>query len=296
MDVDLRKLRYFVAVAECSGFRRAAELLHISQPALTRQIRSLEDEMKAELFTRSVRGTELTEAGRQLLEDAQPLLNSANMLRDRVRQAATRIPHLTVGFGQGIAIASFVRDFSERHRTVEVDLTSVEREDQAELILSERVDLCFARKPIDPYGLVIVSLFEEARVVAMPSDNPLSNLDYLEIKDLLGFHLLQDPTDVPELTHRDLSRTRHPFPSEDARRYSAGTMLETIEHVAARHGIAILPASIASSYARPDVTYCRVNGLEPSVVVVAYARDHATRDVLAMVDVAVQNTLALAAA
>lgn len=130
----------------------------------------------------------------------------------------------------------------------------------------------------------------------MPSDNPLSSLEYLEIKDLRGFHLLQDPTGVPELTNRDVSSTRHPFSPESARRYSTGTMLETIEHVAARHGIAILPASIASLYARPDVTYCRVNGLEPSVVVVAYARDHATRDVLAMVDVAVQHTLALAAA
>ena len=71
MDLDLRKLRYFVAVAEHLNFGRAAEDLHIAQPVLSRQIRALEQELKAGLFVRGPRGTELTAAGQVLLEDAR---------------------------------------------------------------------------------------------------------------------------------------------------------------------------------------------------------------------------------
>ncbi|HWO59558.1 MAG TPA: LysR family transcriptional regulator, partial [Umezawaea sp.] len=78
MDLDLRKLRYFLAVAEGLHFGRAAEELHIAQPALSRQIRALEHDLDAQLFTRDRHGVELTEAGRQLLADTGPLLASAN--------------------------------------------------------------------------------------------------------------------------------------------------------------------------------------------------------------------------
>lgn len=87
-DVDLRKLRYFVAVAGELHFGRAAEVLHIAQPVLSRQIRALEDELKAQLFVRDKRATELTPAGQQLLADAEPLLASAEALRRRVARAA----------------------------------------------------------------------------------------------------------------------------------------------------------------------------------------------------------------
>src|ERR1700728_641932 len=89
-DVDLRKLRYFVAVAEQLHFGGAAADLHIAQPVLSRQIRALEDELKAQLFVRDRRATELTPAGRQLLADAGALLASADALRRPGTRAAPR--------------------------------------------------------------------------------------------------------------------------------------------------------------------------------------------------------------
>lgn len=88
MDLDLRKLRYFVAVASQLHFGRAADDLHIAQPVLSRQIRALEHDLGASLFMRDSHGVTLTEAGKQLLADAGPLLASAHAARRRVAVAA----------------------------------------------------------------------------------------------------------------------------------------------------------------------------------------------------------------
>jgi DNA-binding transcriptional LysR family regulator len=88
LDLDLRKLRYFVAVADRLHFGRAADELHIAQPVLSRQIRALERDLGASLFTRDRHGVELTDAGRQLLADAGPLLASTHAVRRRVSAAA----------------------------------------------------------------------------------------------------------------------------------------------------------------------------------------------------------------
>src|SRR6476469_2525646 len=88
MDLDLRKLRYFVAVASQLHFGRAAGDLHIAQPVLSRQIRALEHDLGASWFTRDSNGVTLTQAGKQLLADAGPLLASAHAARRRVAVAA----------------------------------------------------------------------------------------------------------------------------------------------------------------------------------------------------------------
>src|SRR5882762_5772309 len=103
-DLDMRKLRYFVAVAEELNFGRAAERLHIAQPVLSRQIRALEKELHAQLFVRDSSGTQLTPAGVQLLEDASLLLAGADAARRRVAQAARAISTFTVGFMPGLTV------------------------------------------------------------------------------------------------------------------------------------------------------------------------------------------------
>jgi hypothetical protein len=98
VDLDLRKVRYFVVLAEELNYRRAAERLHVAQPVLTRQIRSLERDLTAQLFERGRAGTRLTDAGRQLLTDAQGLLADAQATRRRVARLGGTIRTFTIGF------------------------------------------------------------------------------------------------------------------------------------------------------------------------------------------------------
>ncbi|MER6352317.1 LysR family transcriptional regulator, partial [Streptomyces sp. NPDC001634] len=114
MDLDLRKVRYFTAVAEQLHFGRAAESLHIAQPVLSRQIRALEKDLDATLFERDSHGVTLTAAGRQLLDDARNLLAAADATRRRVRRAARGPRRLVVGFRAGGGVAPGPRGVGAR--------------------------------------------------------------------------------------------------------------------------------------------------------------------------------------
>ena len=148
-DVDLRKLRYFVAVAEQLHFGRAAEALHIAQPVLSRQIRALEDELKAQLFVRDKRATELTPAGRQLLADAGPLLASADALRRRGVRAARGPGSFTIGFMPGLIVTEAVRALAGRHPQLTVNVLRTGWDDQTEVLRDGRADVSYIRLPAD---------------------------------------------------------------------------------------------------------------------------------------------------
>src|SRR5689334_2451372 len=157
-DVDLRKLRYFEAVARHLHFGRAAAELHIAQPALSRQIRALENELHAELFARDRRGTELTDAGRQLLAEAVPLLQAAEALRRRVALAARGRDRFVVAFMPGLIVTDAVRQLVAAHPGLTVDVLRTSWLDQAEVLLDGRADVGYLRLPVDQRGLTMVPL------------------------------------------------------------------------------------------------------------------------------------------
>ena len=173
MDLDLRKLRYFVAVADRLHFGRAADELHIAQPVLSRQIRALEQDLGASLFTRDSHGVALTDAGRQLLDDAGPLLASTHAVRRRVTVAARGSQRLMVGFRAGIAVTPAVRLFADRHPDVLVDVQRIEWDDQAAMLLDGRIDVGYVRLPIDEAGLRVTPLYTEPRVAVLPVGPPI---------------------------------------------------------------------------------------------------------------------------
>ncbi|GAB3147693.1 LysR substrate-binding domain-containing protein [Microbispora hainanensis] len=267
MDVDLRKLRYFVAVAERLHFGRAAEALHIAQPVLSRQIRALESELKVQLFARDRRATELTRAGEQLLADARPLLASAEALRRRVSRAARGADTFTVGFMPGLIVTPAVRALRERHPGLTVEVVRTTWDDQADAIRDGRVDIGYVRLPIDQRGLRVRPLMDEPRVAVLPAGHRLAGKDAIGIADLADEHLLQNPDAVPEW--RDVAtELRGSAPRRPAPVFHA--VEEKLEHIAAGHGIVVLPLSVVTFYTRPDVTYVPVADIPPNQVCLAW--------------------------
>ncbi|GAB2721099.1 LysR family transcriptional regulator [Kitasatospora kifunensis] len=273
MDVDLRKLRYFVAVAEELHFGRAAERLHIAQPVLSRQIRALETELRAQLFRRDRRSTELTAAGRQLLEDAPPLLAASQAARRRVGLAGQEQARFTIGFMPGITVTAAVRAFSTRHPDLTVDVLRTSWDDQSQVILDGRVDVGFIRLPVDQRGLELRPLFAEPRVVVLPTGHRLAGQASVGIADLADEQLLQNPDAVPEW--RDLPT--HAGSRPERSRPLAATVEEKLEYVAAADGMVILPLSTARFYTRPDLVHLAVEGIGPSQVCLAWSAGRRSR-------------------
>jgi DNA-binding transcriptional LysR family regulator len=263
MDLDLRKLRYFVAVAEQLHFGRAAETLHIAQPALSRQIRALETELNAQLFVRDRRSTELTPAGEQLLAEAGPLLASAAAARRRVGRTARGADTFTVGFMPGLIVTRPVRALSAAHPDLTVDVVRTGWDDQVEVIRDGRADVSFVRLPVDQTGLKVLPLFSEPRVAVLPIDHRLAGKESLAVSDLAEEHLLQDPDAVPEW--RDIAQEMR-APGSRRSPPTMRTVEEKLEHVAAGHGIVVLPESTATFYRRPDVTHATISDIGPNHV------------------------------
>ena len=266
MDVDLRRLRYFVAVAEELHFGRAADRLHIAQPVLSRQIRVLEGELRTELFSRNRRGTTLTPAGEQLLADAGDLLASAEALVRRLRAAAEGARRLTIGFMPGITLTPVVRLLRARHPGLDVRMLRTGWHDQVAVLRDGRADVGIVRLPIDRTGLAVVPLYTEPRVAVVASGHRLAGKNSVRIADLAEDHLLLDPDAVPECrdvavelrtgTHRGVPVIH--------------SVEEKLELVAAGEGIAIIPASTADFYTRTGVEVLPVEDLGPNHVAAAW--------------------------
>ena len=282
MDVDLRKLRYFRAVAEELHFGRAAERLHIAQPVLSRQIRALEGELGVELFMRDRRRTVLAAAGEQLLRDAAPLLASADALLRRVRAAGEGVTRFTIGFMPGITLTPVIRLLREHHPGLDVRMLRTGCNDQVEVLHDARADIGIVRLPIDTTGLEIKPLYTEPRLAVVASAHRLAGKESVHVADLAADHLLQDPDAVPEW--RDIAvelRTgkRPPVPA-------INSVEEKLELVAGGQGIAVIPASTANFYTRPGVEAIPVEDLGPNHVAAAWPTGRTTALIEEFVDAA----------
>jgi DNA-binding transcriptional LysR family regulator len=255
VELDLRRLRYFLAVADRLSFRGAAEELHIAQPALSRQIAALENELGVVLLTRDRRGVALTDAGRQLAADARVLLASAQETLRRVQRADRGAHRLVVGYRSGIVPTPAIRAFTERWPDATVEIRTLDWDDQERLITAGAVDVGFLRAPVGGDGLRVTPLFREPMLVALPLGHPLAQRDTLteaEIADERHLRLF-DP--VPERGVTTGARLR--------------SFEEKLEHVAAGNGIILLPRTATQAFRRPDVVFRPVPDAPPGEVVLA---------------------------
>jgi DNA-binding transcriptional LysR family regulator len=276
-DLDLRKVRYFVAVAEHRSFVRAAEYLHIAQPVLSRQIRSLESDLEARLFERDTRGVRLTPPGEALFEEALGLLAAAEAARLRVRDAATGLRKLRVGFTPGVVIAPAVREFSARHADVSVEVVRMDFLQRAECVRDGRVDIGYLRHPFPAHGLSVEPLCAEPHAVELPAGHRLAQRDTVHLAEVAAERLF--PDDLPGRHSGAPGRTEPPVPA-------VRSIEELLEHVAAGRGVVVVPLSTALYFARPDITHVLVADVPPSRICLAWRSSRRDPLIAEYVDIA----------
>jgi DNA-binding transcriptional LysR family regulator len=189
--VDLRQLRYIVAVADTGGIRKASKHLHLAQPSLSQALRQLEAELGVELVRRTARGAELTDAGAELVEHAREILARATEARTAMRRHAERRSHtLRIGLLEGIIAAGeltqpILARFRERRPDVEVHLANLGFLDQAAPLLSGEIDVALVRAPLADRQIELTGLALDPRLLLVGATHELAGVERVAVDDIL---------------------------------------------------------------------------------------------------------------
>ena len=251
MLMELRHLRYFVAVAEEGHITRAAQRLGLQQPPLSQQIRALEREIKASLFIRHPRGVTLTDAGRSFFEDAQAILAQVERAAARAQRTARgELGRIAVGFTTSAPfhplVARAIRQFRERRPDVSFELEESSSSDLVKALREERLDAVFIRSAIaDPAGLAVHALLQEDMVVALPSHHERVGQPKVGLKELAHdtFILYRRPTGAGLYDVIIAACARAGFSPRVGQ--EAPRIVSTLNLVAAGLGVTLVPASLA---------------------------------------------------
>ncbi|WP_323989950.1 LysR family transcriptional regulator [Nguyenibacter sp. L1] len=200
MDMDLRHLRYFIAVAEEGSLTVAAEKrLHTAQPSLSRQMRDLEAELGCALLIRGAKGIELTAAGRVFLDHARAVLVQVEATVEATRRAAVPAkPSFVLGFLTGYEfdwLPAVMRIMRDELPNTEVVLLSLSSPDLAEGLMRGKIDLAFLRHERNAPGIVFTRLIDEPLIVLMPVDHPLTARSAVTSEDIIGEERVGVPHD-----------------------------------------------------------------------------------------------------
>lgn len=273
--MELRHLRYFVAVAETGSMKLAAEKrLHTAQPSLSRQIRDLEYEVGAQLLKRSVQGVELTEAGRAFLDHARLALTQAEAAVDAARRAGGAAKAIfAIGFltGQEVAwLARATRILADQLPDLEIRVSSGFSTTLADDLVRGKIDIAFLRQEPEA-DLEYRAVVKEPLVAILPGDHRLAAGETIDPRDLAGevfIGISRIPRVLRGVVNGYLERTG----VDVAPRFEIDNFAMAISLVASERGVALLPISI-EGYLPPSIVSRRLKGEQPTVdLVIGYRR------------------------
>ena len=275
--MELRQLRYFVTVAEEMNFRRAAERLHIAQPALSQQISKFEKELRTTLFERTTRRVELTDAGRVLLDEGRRVLAEADHALAAVEQVAHgEVGLLRIGFVSSAAlriVPATMLALQKEWPGVQVQLSESTTDRQLSAIADGILDIGLVREVDRADGIVVRPLTREPLLVAMHSSHPFAARESVRLVELRDERFLTFPRGQVSRLYDHIAALCH----------HAGFRLEAAQEavqfptllglVAANTGVTIVPASLRA-LRLPDLRYVALSDAHAvSTVSVAYRAD-----------------------
>src|SRR6476661_1766914 len=270
--MELRHLRYFVAVAETGSLTVAAEKkLHTAQPSLSRQIRDLEYEVGVPLINRSVHGVELTAAGRAFLDHARLALTQAEAAAEAARRAAQPAkPTFAMGFLTGHVdwlprATSILRD---ELLNIEIRVSSDHSTTLADDLQRGKLDIAFLRREQKP-DLEYKIVAKEPLVVFLPSDHPLAEHKAIDPHDLVGETYI-GISEIPRVLHAVINAYLKRTGIELTPHLEIDNFAMAISLVASTRGVALLPAS-AENFLTWSVIVRPLKGETPTIdLVVGY--------------------------
>jgi len=278
MNIELRHLRYFVAVAEEESFTAAAHRLHVAQQVLSTQIRKLEDAVGTLLLQRSSRGVALTPAGTAFLTVARETLATLDRGVTAARNAARVIPGtLSVGISLtagGDTRSMLLTAFERAYPQVDMRLATFDLTEPACGLLDYSSDVALLRPPVAAAGIELRQVSEEPRVFVVPAGHPLASRQVLTLADVAGQPWVAAglATDGCEPARWRDEWLVNPRPGGDVPVIGAvaRTIEEWREHIVAGHGLSLCPASAGTHNARPGIAFVPSKDMPPTPLCVAW--------------------------
>lgn len=256
--MELRHLRYFVAVAEELHFGRAAERLFIAQPPLSQQIQQLERELGVPLFQRTSRRVQLTPAGAVFLREARSVLAALDFAVLSAKRAARgEEGWLGIGFAASATydlLPAVLHDFREQFPAIELSLLELNAVEQTQALRDRSIHVGFARPAAEEADMVVGAILREPFLVALPEAHPLAGHAELDLAALVGEPFVSFPERPAPSYAQEVRRVCENAGFTPRVVQEVREMQTAISLVVAGLGIALLPASVQHLH-RPGLVY-----------------------------------------
>lgn len=277
--MDIRHIKYFIAVAEELHFGRAAERLNISQPPLSQQIRQLEKNMDVKLFNRSSRVVKLTDAGKIFLEDCYKIIHSLEKAKNTAREIHNgTLGNLVIGF-TGSAIYNLVallKVYQKKYPDINVHVYEMSATEQHKSLLEKRIDIGLITTPIIKNGELETKFIERHNfIVALPKNHRLANANQvLSVESLKNESLIVIPRNVSPIFYDLIMSIFYKKGVKPKIGLTAQVSIAVISLVAAGLGIAIVPSSI-KQIPMDGVVFKEIDDSNTSIgIAITYNKDH----------------------